>query len=140
MNDKQPLVGIGVMILKDNKVLLAKRKSAHGAGEWAFPGGHLEFGESFEGCARREIREEAGIEIKNVRFLCLANVNKKYGGKHYAHISLIADWKSGIPKRMEPDKSGEWYWFSLNKLPKPIFEMCRISFIANKTGKNYFDS
>lgn len=68
MTDQRPLVGIGMMILKEGKVLLGKRKGAHGAGEYAFPGGQLEHPESFEDCARRETREESGIEITNLRF------------------------------------------------------------------------
>jgi 8-oxo-dGTP diphosphatase len=102
--DLRPKVGIGVMILKDGKVLLAKRKASHGAGEYAWPGGHLEYMESFEGCARRETREETGIEIENVRFLCLCNM-KEYAPKHYVHINLVADWKSGEPKVLEADKT-----------------------------------
>ena len=42
---KFPRVGIGVIIRKDNKILLGKRKNAHGEGSWCFPGGHLEFNE-----------------------------------------------------------------------------------------------
>lgn len=49
-----PKVGIGVMIFKDGKVLLGKRKGSHGDGEYSFPGGHLNYMESFEDCAQRE--------------------------------------------------------------------------------------
>jgi len=45
--DKVPRVGLGVLIIKDGKVLLGRRKGAHGEGTWAPPGGHLECGESF---------------------------------------------------------------------------------------------
>jgi len=45
-------------------------------GEWSFPGGHLEYMESFEDCAKRETREECGIEITNIRFQFLSNVIK----------------------------------------------------------------
>jgi len=139
MGNDKPKVGIGVMILKDRKVLLAKRKGSHGEGEYAFPGGHLELNESFENCARRETREETGMEIDNIRFLFLANV-KKYAGKHYVHIGLIADWKSGKPKVLEPEKSEVWDWYELNNLPRPMFEMCRLSFESYETKNNYFDS
>lgn len=140
MADKSsPKVGIGVMIFKKGKVLLAKRRGSHGEGEYAFPGGHLEFGESFEDCAKRETREETGIQIKEVCFLFLANV-KKYAGKHYVHIGLVANWKSGEPKVLEPEKSAEWNWYELANLPKPMFEMCRLSFESYKTKQNYFDS
>ncbi len=125
-------------ILKDGKVLLGKRKGSHGEGEYAFPGGHLEYMESFENCAKRETLEECGIEIENIKFLFLANV-KKYYPKHYVHIGMIADWKSGEPKVLEPDRSENWDWYDLNKLPEPIFEFCKLSIDSYKTGKNYFD-
>jgi len=136
--DKRPKVGIGVMILKDGKVLMGKRQGAHGAGEYAYPGGHLEFGESFEDCARREAREETGIEIDNVRFLRLANV-QKYSGKHYVDIALAADWKSGEPKVLEPNKVDGWKWYELDKLPDPLFEFCYSAFDSLKTGQSYYD-
>ncbi len=46
MENKRPKVGLGVLIFKDGKVLLGKRKGAHGEGTWCPPGGHLEFGET----------------------------------------------------------------------------------------------
>ena len=57
----RPKVGIGVLVFNDlNQLLLGRRTSAHGEGEFGPPGGHLEFGESFEDCAIREVKEEAG--------------------------------------------------------------------------------
>ena len=137
-DSKKPKVGVGIMIFNHGKVLLAKRKGSHGEGEYAFPGGHLEFGESFEGCAKRETSEEAGIEIDDVRFLFLANV-KKYARTHYVHIGLMADWKSGKPKVLEPEKSENWGWYALDNVPEPVFEMCRLSFESYKTKQKYFD-
>jgi 8-oxo-dGTP diphosphatase len=138
MEEQKPKVGLGVMIFKDKKVLLGKRKGSHGAGEYAWPGGHLEFGESFEACAKREVEEETGMEITNVCFLRLMNL-KRYTGKHYVDIGLIADWKSGEPKLMEPDKCEGWGWYDIDNLPKPLFEPVTSYIEAYKTGKNYFD-
>ncbi|MDP3954993.1 MAG: NUDIX domain-containing protein [bacterium] len=132
-------VGIGILVFKDGKVLLSKRKGSHGAGEYASPGGHLEFGELIVECARRECREETGIEIKNVRFLRLSNL-KQYEGKHYIDIGLVADWKSGKPEVLEPEKAENWDWYDLNKLPKPLFGTIKAYLKALKTGKNFFDS
>lgn len=133
-----PKVGVGVMILKDGKVLLGKRKGSHGEGEYAFPGGHLEYMESFENCSKRETLEECGIEIKNVRFQFLANLTK-YAPKHYAHIGLVADWNSGEPKVLESEKCESWNWYNIENLPQPLFEACRLSIESYKRGKNYFD-
>lgn len=139
METKRPKVGIGVMIFKDGKILLAKRKGSHGAGEYAFPGGHLEYMESFENCARRETREECGVEIQNLRFQLLSNVTT-YAPKHYVHIGVIADWKSGEPEVLEPDKCESWDWYALNALPEPLFALCQLAIENYGTGKNYFDS
>lgn len=139
MQDQRPKVGVGVMIIKDGKVLLGKRKASHGAGEYAFPGGHLEYMESFEECAKRETREEAGIEIDNVRFLFLGNL-KSYAPKHYIQVSLCADWKSGEPKVMEPEKMDEWAWYSLDEIPKPHFTMIPNAVEAYRGGRYYFDA
>lgn len=127
------------MILKDGKVLLGKRKGSHGAGEYAFPGGHLDYMESFADCAEREVKEECGIEIGSVRFQFLANVTK-YAPKHYVHVGLAGDWKSGKPEVLEPEKCEGWGWYELEKLPEPLFEMCRLALDSHRIGKNYYDS
>ncbi|MCR4305726.1 MAG: NUDIX domain-containing protein [Candidatus Daviesbacteria bacterium] len=139
MKDKKNIkVGIGILVFKKGKVLLSKRKGSHGAGEYASPGGHLEFGESIVECARRECREETGIEIKNVRFLRLSNL-KQYAGKHYVDIGLVAEWKSGKPQVLEPEKAESWEWYDLKRLPKPLFGTIKAYLEALKTGKNFFD-
>lgn len=132
-------VGIGVMIFKDGKVLLGKRKGSHGEGEYAWPGGHMEYMESFEDCAKREVKEETGMEIDNVRFLRLYNL-KDYAPKHYADIGLIADWKSGDPQIMEPHRIEGWDWYDPENLPSPLFSTLPSYFEALKTGRNFWDA
>jgi len=134
----RPLVGIGVMILKGDKVLLGKRKGSHGAGEYAFPGGYLEYAESFADCAIREVAEECGLKIKNIRFQLLSNL-KRYAPKHFVHIGLSADWQSGEPRVLEPDKCEFWAWYALDDLPQPLFETCRTAINSFETGRNYYD-
>jgi 8-oxo-dGTP diphosphatase len=130
-------VGIGVMIFKDGKILLGRRKSSHGIGDYAFPGGKLEYMESFQECAEREVMEEAGIKIKNIRFNLLGN--ESYPGKHFAHIGLIADWESGEVQNMEPEKCEGWEWYDLNALPEPLYRMAKLGVENLKTHKNYYD-
>ncbi len=134
---KYPQVGVGVMIMRDGKILLTERKGSHGAGEYSFPGGHLDYMESFEDCARRETLEEAGIEIKNIRFLCLAN-STHYAPKHYVEVGMIAEWAKGEPKVMESDRAVEWKWYDLDKLPTPLFQFTGVLVDAYKTKKNYY--
>ena len=125
------------MVLKDGKVLLGKRKGAHAEGDYSFPGGHLEYMESFEECVRRECREECGIEIENIRAPLLGNVTA-YRPKHYVQVSFTADWKSGEPRVLEPDKCEGWGWYDLNALPHPIMITSQLCFTQIKTGQSYF--
>lgn len=137
--EQKTKVGLGVMIFKDGKVLISKRKSSHGAGEYSFPGGHLEYMESFEDCARRETLEESGIQIKNIRFLHIGNI-LHYAPKHYVNVALLADWESGEPQVLEPDKFEGWGWYDLDNLPSPMFRQSSLAVESYKTGKNYHDA
>jgi 8-oxo-dGTP diphosphatase len=134
-----PRVGIGVTVLKGGKVLLGRRRGSHGAGEYATPGGHLEYLESFDTCARREVREECGLEVANVRFQFVANVTT-YAPRHYVHVGLLADWESGEPRVLEPEKCEGWEWYSLADLPGPLFEMTRLGLSTIGAPRAYFDA
>jgi len=118
---QRPLIGIGVIIIRNGKILLGKRRNAHGAGSWCCPGGHLEFGESFEACARREVKEETGLEIENIRAYTFTNDRFVDEGKHYVTLFMLADSLDGEPRVCEPDKCESWDWFSTGTLPQPLF-------------------
>ncbi len=137
MSNDRIKVGIGVMVIKQNKVLLGVRQNTHGEGEFAFPGGHLEFGETFEECAERECREEAGIEIKNIHFLRISNLQKY--NKHYIDIGVVANWQSGEAQVREPDKITDWAWYEIDRLPKPLFGHIEYTLEAYRTGRQFFD-
>lgn len=137
LKELRPKVGIGVMVFKEGKVLLGKRKNSHGSGEYAWPGGHLEFNESMVDCAIREVKEETGVEIQNVKFLRLMNF--KLDPKHYADISFTADWKAGVAQTLEPEKCEGWEWYNLDSLPSPLFGTIQTTLEAYKTGKVFFD-
>jgi 8-oxo-dGTP diphosphatase len=121
MEKERPKIGVGVCVIKDGKVLLGKRKNAHGEGAWCFPGGHLEFNENIEDCARREVLEETDLSIKNLRFGPYTNDIFKKENTHYVTLFVIADYDSGELKIMEPEKCEKWDWFEWNKLPEPLF-------------------
>jgi 8-oxo-dGTP diphosphatase len=121
---KRPKVGVAVFIWRDGKVIMNERRGSHGHGTWSIPGGHLEFGETWEECAKREAMEEVGVELTNVRFLAATNDLFADAGKHYISIWLEADWASGEPVSREPEKVIDVQWRSLADLPTPLFEPC----------------
>ncbi len=114
-------VGIGVFVFKHGKFLILQRQGAHGAGSWCLPGGHLEFGETFETTAKREAKEETGLDISNIRFGAVTNDNFVDEGKHYITIWMLSDWKSGTERITEPDKCLKQEWHTFDDLPSPLF-------------------
>ena len=114
-------VGVACFIAKDGKFLMGQRKGAHGASTWSIPGGHQEFGESFEDTARREVLEETGLKIKNIRFGAITNDRFPKDNKHYVSIWMISDYDKGQEQITEPDYYINQKWVSFNKLPSPLF-------------------
>lgn len=114
-------VGIGVFVCKDGKFLMLRRQGSHGNDSWSLPGGHLEFGETFDTTARREVKEETHLEIKNIRFAAVTNDLFIEDNKHYATIWVISDWASGELQNSEPEKCSAQSWHTFDDLPKPLF-------------------
>lgn len=113
-------VGVGVLVVRGGRVLLGERRGSHGAGAWAPPGGHLEFGETPEACARREAAEETGLALGTVRPGPWSVDYFPDVGRHYATLFVVAD-AAGEPERREPEKCAGWQWFEWDRLPEPLF-------------------
>jgi 8-oxo-dGTP diphosphatase len=120
MSRERPKVGVGIAVLQDDHVLLGKRRGAHGEGTWAFPGGHLEFGETVEECMRRELLEEVNLEPVSFRLGPWTN-DRIDQDKHYVTLFVFVDQFKGDLKLMEPHKCEGWEWFKWNHLPTPLF-------------------
>src|SRR5215207_4759032 len=95
--NQPPQVGVGIIITKDDQVLLMKRKGIHGQGTWSTPGGHLDFGETPEQCAAREAKEEVGLDVVDIRFRSITNDIFETSGKQYITI-----WMEGKSTLGEP--------------------------------------
>ena len=125
MDDRQkgqrPLVGVAVIIMKGRKVLVGKRIHSHGSGAWQFPGGHLEFKETVEECAKREVYEETGLRIQHIRLCPYTNDIFELEGKHYVTLFVLADYESGELVLKEPAKCEKWEWREWSDLPEPYF-------------------
>ena len=138
MEHDRPKVGIGVIVLREGKILLGERLASHGAGTWAIPGGHLEFGETFEETAKREVEEETGLtDIEIVGLVSISN-DRVYE-KHFVSIGMLAHWKSGEPFAAEPEKCANWQWFAPDELPENIFIPSKRVIDNYLAGKIYTD-
>ena len=116
-----PRVGVAALVERKGKILLGKRKGAHGAAMWGAPGGHLEFGETAEECAKRELLEETGLKATSCSLCSWVENVMENGKKHYITLFVkISAFEGGV-ELLEPDKCEGWRWFSLDALPEPLF-------------------
>lgn len=120
---KTPRVGIGVLVFNEMaQLLLGKRKNSHGEATWGLPGGHLEYGESLEDCAVREVKEETSLNVASPVFYAMTNDVFTSDDKHYISIFMIAYSLDGQDAQiMEPNKAEKWCWFNLENLATPLF-------------------
>ena len=113
-------VGVGVIVVRDGAVLYGRRRGAHGAGTWSFPGGHPHAGESAEACALRELCEETGVTAAAPRIVAESEDDFPEGLR-YRTIFVRVDWEAGEPAVREPDRCDEWRWFAWEDPPEPLF-------------------
>lgn len=118
---KIPRIGVGVIIEKNGRVLLIKRTNVHGTGSWSTPGGHLEHGESPEECAIREVKEETGVDIGDVKFRGITNDLFEVSKKHYITIWMEGRSLSGEPVADADHEASDVGWFAWDALPEPLF-------------------
>ncbi|KVI05323.1 nudix hydrolase 1-like [Cynara cardunculus var. scolymus] len=121
-----PVIGVAVFLLKGNTVLLGRRRTSIGHNTYALPGGHLEFGESFEECAAREVKEETGLDIKDIQLLTVTNNLFSEAAKRVHVVAVIMraflSDPDQLPQNMEPDKCHGWDWYDWTNLPQPLFQ------------------
>ncbi|MDE1906208.1 MAG: NUDIX hydrolase [Rhodospirillales bacterium] len=85
-----PKVGIGIVLLKDDEVLLIRRGKPPGVGSWSLPGGKQELGETAEETARRELREETGLECGKLVLVGHADsIHRDADGKIEFHYTIL---------------------------------------------------
>ncbi|GBG00130.1 hypothetical protein Rsub_12741 [Raphidocelis subcapitata] len=125
----RPRVGMGVLIEEagTGRICMGQRLNSLGHGEWALPGGHLEHGEAFEECARREVEEETGLVIGGVRLVAVENVVFD-SGHHYVVLFMHGTAPAGsAPEVLEPTKCAQWAWVTWDELRAltPVFRPLR---------------
>ena len=134
--DSRPRVGVGVVFMRDGQVFLARRRGPLGGGTWGSAGGHLEFGESLEECARREAWEEFNLKVGDLRFLCVSNIIAY--GRHYVDVEFVGEIGNQEPQLMEPEAFDGAGWFSLELLPEPLFQAMKYAIDSALTGRQYY--
>lgn len=139
----KPGLGVGVMILKDNKILLGLRNpdkikassELQGQGTWTMPGGKVEFMETLEDAAKRELEEETSLIATDLELYCISD--DMTDTAHYVTVGFMAKGYEGEVKTMEPETILEWQWFDLDNLPENLYEPSRKCIKKYKEGILY---
>ncbi|KAG7293595.1 hypothetical protein NEMBOFW57_003648 [Staphylotrichum longicolle] len=117
MTTQAPIVRVGVAaVVRDaqGRMVMGVRKVSHGNGQWQFPGGHLEVGESYFACAERETLEETGLVVRAEKLLGLTN-DVFSPTKHYITIFVLCrrvdeSQEPETLQNLEPEKCERWEW------------------------------
>lgn len=99
---ERPIVGVGVVVLRGDEVLLIQRGKPPRLGQWSLPGGMQEIGETVREAGRREVMEEAGVEIDFIGLIDVIDSIRRDGDDgvefHYTLVDLAAEWLGGEPR------------------------------------------
>jgi len=115
-----PFVGVGSIIIEHDRVLLVKRVHPPIQGQWSIPGGVLEVGEFVREAAKREVREETGLEVEPGELLgvfdrILRDPDKRVQ-YHYVLIDFLCKYVGG--ELLAASDAAEVRWFTLEELPE----------------------
>jgi len=119
---ESPRVGVGAIVIRDNRVLLVKRRQPPGEGQWAIPGGRVELGETLQEAAEREVREETGVTVRAgnpvYTFDLIDQDDAGHIRYHYVIVDLMADHVCGEPRPGDDASGARWVTFDeLENLP-----------------------
>lgn len=133
-------VGVALIVFRacerGTEVLLGLRQGSHAAGEWACPGGHLEWGERSDECCRRELMEECGLEpTSDIKQVGWEEVT--YGHEQHTALYFWCEGAKGEPQLMEPAKCAGWQWFPTDALPDSL--MANTSDFIKRAEPQYLD-
>jgi 8-oxo-dGTP diphosphatase len=109
---QRPVVGVGALVLRRDRILLVERGREPLKGYWSLPGGVLEIGESLKDAIRREVREETGLEIKPLGvFEVFERINRDQEGRpeyHYILVDFLCRAVGGELRPADDASRAEW--------------------------------
>jgi len=118
MSEQHPIPGVGMIIVRDGRVLVGLRHGSHGADTWAFPGGKMALWETPLQTAARELPEETGMTVTGGRPVTFIDCQYPENGKHFVTLFLEVE-AEGEPQILEPDKCREWRFVDWDAIPTP---------------------
>ncbi len=120
MSYKNPKITADGAIIKNDKILLIKRKNDPFKGKWALPGGFVEYGEKVEDAVKREVFEETGLETKIKKIIGVYSDPNRDPRGHTVTIVYLLDIIGGDLK--SNDDASDAKFFNFKALPNLSFD------------------
>jgi len=110
---ERPIVGVGAVIWRGERLLLIRRGKAPRAGQWSLPGGAQHLGETLQEAITREVREETGLELVGLRLVTTLDlIERETDGRVLYHYTLV-DFTAEAPlgEAAAADDAAAVAWF-----------------------------
>lgn len=116
----RPLVGVAAVVFRGERVLLVRRGTPPRQGEWSLPGGLQQLGETVAEAARREVREETGIDADPIGLVDVVDLIERTAPEapatyHYTLVEMLAVWRRGEAEA--GDDAADVAWFDPERVP-----------------------
>ncbi|RLG80665.1 MAG: NUDIX hydrolase [Thermoprotei archaeon] len=145
MSFSRIVVGVGAVLLHNDKILLVKRKHSPCAGYWAIPGGRVEYGEPLYSAVERELFEETGVRAKPIGVVWVAEIppgtcKDQVDGEHFVLIDFLMEAQEPITVKPGTDAIVADF-YKLSNPPEPLTPITKALIkylrIISKRGELY---
>ena len=113
-----PVIGVGTVVWHGDRVLLVRRARPPREGQWSLPGGAQQLGETVAEAARREVREETGLEVELGEIIATLDlIERDSAGRvryHYTLVDFVAEAASAA--LVPGDDAADARWFAPEEL------------------------
>ena len=136
-HQKNFAAGVGILVIKEGRLLLGKRKNISHSGYLGIPGGNIDIGENITQAGERELEEEVGIIATNSKLSSVTSTYHSDNDQLFFGFCLVVTSFEGNIKNMEPERCEGWGFYDVNDLPENIFAPHQ-AFIDNHLAESHF--
>ncbi len=116
---ERPLVGVGVVVIRNGRILLVRRAFDPGSGRWSIPGGLVETGETLAAAGARECEEETGLKVQVLELInAFDMIEEDDDGKiryHYVLVDFLASHVGGEERPNQEVSELRWVTYEEGK-------------------------